>query len=271
MLNVDENSDIQRTIPDQQTAEEDTETKVNRHHAAEEKVPQIEEEVLHLLPLPQLSKEIPPTLIHKKPSFEKSMYGDKPLTSARPASDSESGSRFSRFSMTEEDYLAMKKKEEEEKRKSLSFIAVPKLEDQHQPASSTPKNDELSQNTLEIVSTDIDNVSQLTVVSQDPLSSTLPVKISKDDQKRIQEDSKPTQKKERRASIVSTAAHSLLGDKLDDFTEKLAFIKKNIIMSADSEEEDEEVDNAESMLKKIEESKLTKTNRFVGISYKQIY
>lgn len=42
----------------------------------------------------------------------------------------------------------------------------------------------------------------------------------------------------RRPSVVA-AAQSLLGDKLDDFTEKLAFIKKNIIMSLDSEDEEE--------------------------------
>lgn len=43
----------------------------------------------------------------------------------------------------------------------------------------------------------------------------------------------------RRPSVVS-AAQSLLGDKLDDFTEKLAFIKKNIIMSIDSDDDEEE-------------------------------
>jgi hypothetical protein len=43
----------------------------------------------------------------------------------------------------------------------------------------------------------------------------------------------------RRPSVVA-AAQNLLGDKLDDFTEKLAFIKKNIIMSMDSDGEDAE-------------------------------
>jgi hypothetical protein len=42
----------------------------------------------------------------------------------------------------------------------------------------------------------------------------------------------------RRPSVVQ-AAQNLLGDKLDDFTEKLAFIKKNIIMSMDSDDEEE--------------------------------
>lgn len=46
----------------------------------------------------------------------------------------------------------------------------------------------------------------------------------------------------RRPSVVAVA-QSLLGDKLDDFTEKLAFIKKNIIMSMDSEEEEELTEN----------------------------
>jgi hypothetical protein len=43
----------------------------------------------------------------------------------------------------------------------------------------------------------------------------------------------------RRPSVVA-AAQNLLGDKLEDFTEKLAFIKKNIIMSLDSDDEDEQ-------------------------------
>lgn len=43
----------------------------------------------------------------------------------------------------------------------------------------------------------------------------------------------------RRPSLVTTA-QSILGDKLDDFTEKLAFIKKNIIMSIDNDEEEED-------------------------------
>ncbi|KAI7867281.1 hypothetical protein BDF14DRAFT_1743166 [Spinellus fusiger] len=38
-------------------------------------------------------------------------------------------------------------------------------------------------------------------------------------------------------SPVAAVAHSLLGDKLDDFTEKLAFIKKNIIMSIEDEDD----------------------------------
>jgi hypothetical protein len=43
----------------------------------------------------------------------------------------------------------------------------------------------------------------------------------------------------RRPSLVTTA-QSILGDKLDDFTEKLAFIKKNIIMSIDNDDEEED-------------------------------
>lgn len=42
---------------------------------------------------------------------------------------------------------------------------------------------------------------------------------------------------QRRPSVVA----GLLGDKLDDFTEKLATIKKNIIKSLDSEDEEEEL------------------------------
>ncbi|OAD07145.1 hypothetical protein MUCCIDRAFT_107747 [Mucor lusitanicus CBS 277.49] len=43
----------------------------------------------------------------------------------------------------------------------------------------------------------------------------------------------------RRPSLVTTA-QSILGDKLDDFTEKLAFIKKNIIMSMDNDDEEDD-------------------------------
>lgn len=42
-----------------------------------------------------------------------------------------------------------------------------------------------------------------------------------------------------RRPSLSTTAQSILGDKLDDFTEKLAFIKKNIIMSMDNDEEED--------------------------------
>lgn len=52
----------------------------------------------------------------------------------------------------------------------------------------------------------------------------------------------PQQPTGRRPSVVAVA-QSLLGDKLDDFTEKLAFIKKNIIMSMDSDEEEELTEN----------------------------
>lgn len=43
----------------------------------------------------------------------------------------------------------------------------------------------------------------------------------------------------RRPSLVTTA-QSILGDKLDDFTEKLAFIKKNIIMSMDNDDDEDD-------------------------------
>ncbi|KAF1798673.1 hypothetical protein FB192DRAFT_1288116 [Mucor lusitanicus] len=173
---------IEPTIKGFQIQNEEAEIKENGKIEEEEiqtekedKVPQIEKEVLHLLPLPELSNEIPPAMIHKKASFEKSMYGEQPLMSV----GRNQGSRISRFSMTEEDYLALKKAEEEEKR--ISSL-------NHPPAIADTKPQE---------------------------------EAVKDD---------------RRASI----AQSILGDKLDDFTEKLAFIKKNIIMSIDSDEEDDE-------------------------------
>lgn len=46
----------------------------------------------------------------------------------------------------------------------------------------------------------------------------------------------------KRTSVAATMAQSILGDRLDDFTEKLAFIKKNIIMSLEDEENWDEDD-----------------------------
>ncbi|CAO3658170.1 unnamed protein product [Rhizopus microsporus] len=67
-----------------------------------EKIPQIEKEVLHLLPLPELSEEIPPNMIHKSSSLEKSLYGEEPLTSGSRSSHRQSLSlnRFSQLSFS---------------------------------------------------------------------------------------------------------------------------------------------------------------------------
>ncbi|KAL9556563.1 hypothetical protein MBANPS3_001823 [Mucor bainieri] len=179
-----------------------------------DKVPQIEEEVLHLLPLPELSNEIPPAMIHKKASFEKSMYGEQPLMSV----GRHQNSRISRFSMTEEDYLALKKAEEQDKRAAplnTQSITSPTM-------STRNQNNNAEQEAHPPAVADI-----------------------KPQEEAIKDD--------RRASI----AQSILGDKLDDFTEKLAFIKKNIIMSIDSDEEDDEEISAEKILKKMEQAKST--------------
>ncbi|KAL7334226.1 hypothetical protein PS15p_203023 [Mucor circinelloides] len=193
--------------------EEEEEAQIER----EDKVPQIEEEVLHLLPLPELSNEIPPAMIHKKASFEKSMYGEQPLMSV----SRNQGNRISRFSMTEEDYLALKKAEEQEKRMS--------------PLSAKGSANPTSGN------------------------AQYQNKAPEKDNSPAEKDTKPQEevaKNDRRASI----AQSILGDKLDDFTEKLAFIKKNIIMSIDSDEEDDEEISAEKILKKMEEVKSNSAN-----------
>lgn len=206
----------QSSYKEEEELEEEEQISPKITAAEAEKIPQIDEQVLHLLPLPQLSNEIPPTLIHKKPSFEKSMYGEQPLmsiSSKRPTN------RISRFSMTEEDFLKLKKKEEEEKKLPIhSGDAV-------------------------IVKKEI----QVDVVAEG--SNSPPSQQS--DVKELQEV--VTQHQERRSSIVATAAHSILGDKLDDFTEKLAFIKKNIIMSIDSDDDEdiEEADDSKTTLKKI--------------------
>lgn len=189
-----------------------------------------------MLPLPRLSKEIPPTMIHKKPSFEKSMYGEQPLMSVDRRSH---GSKVSRFSMTEHDYLTLKKAEEEKQlEKRISSLDV---------AHTTSTSAALAAGTKELSQDDPlggNTVNDATTKEQDVQQQTRPLAAQvKDD---------------RRASI----AQSLLGDKLDDFTEKLAFIKKNIIMSIDSDEEDDDDEeiSAENILKKIEKAK---SNRFV--------
>ncbi|ORY99126.1 hypothetical protein BCR43DRAFT_488775 [Syncephalastrum racemosum] len=47
-----------------------------------------------------------------------------------------------------------------------------------------------------------------------------------------------------RRSSVAQVAQSILGDRLDDFTEKLAFIKKNIIMSLEDDDDDDHWDKS---------------------------
>jgi hypothetical protein len=47
----------------------------------------------------------------------------------------------------------------------------------------------------------------------------------------------------KRRPSVASVAHSFLGDKLDDFTEKLAYIRKNIIMSLDDSNDDDDDDH----------------------------
>lgn len=209
----DTSSSIIRSTDEEEEDEED-EAQIER----EDKVPQIEEEVLHLLPLPELSNEIPPAMIHKKASFEKSMYGEQPLMSV----SRNQSNRISRFSMAEEDYLALKKAEEQEKR-------MPSLSPKGS-ANSTSGNAQYQ--------------------NKAPEKENLPAEKDTKSQEEIA-------KNDRRASI----AQSILGDKLDDFTEKLAFIKKNIIMSIDSDEEDDEEISAEKILKKMEE---VKSNRYVA-------
>lgn len=49
----------------------------------------------------------------------------------------------------------------------------------------------------------------------------------------------------KRRPSVASVAHSFLGDKLDDFTEKLAYIRKNIIMSLDDNNNDDDDDDGD--------------------------
>ncbi|KAI7890881.1 uncharacterized protein EV154DRAFT_509831 [Mucor mucedo] len=203
---------------DEQSLQEETIVTVTEEEIPkkQEKIPQIEREVLHLLPLPQLSNELPPTMIHKKPSFEKSMYGEQPLMST--TSRSNNTSRFSRFSMTEQDFLALKKQETDAATATATATVSAAV-----TATATASVSAASTVTTPI---SIETPTE-TPIMTDPLQAT----------------------HVRKSSIVSNAAQSILGDKLDDFTEKLAFIKKNIIMNQDSD--DEEADNAEETLRKI--------------------
>ncbi|KAI8644747.1 hypothetical protein BD408DRAFT_412831 [Parasitella parasitica] len=186
-----------------------------------EEIPQIEEEILHMPPLSEISSEMPSALIYKKSSFEKSMYGEEPLMSAQKIPED---SRVSRFSMTEEDYLALKRQKEQGKRTS-SFNAT-----------------ETSAETSEIDHVQLREGNPLSTLNSDPQEQ----KIKAKPLAAVTDD--------KRTSI----AQSILGDRLDDFTEKLAFIKKNIIMSIDSDDEGDEEEGevgAEKMLKKMEEAK----------------
>lgn len=84
-----------------QKEQDQKDTPEESDHLKEERIPQIEKEVLHLLPLPELSQEIPPNMILKKSSFEKSMYGEEPLTSgSRSNRQSSSTNRFSQISFS---------------------------------------------------------------------------------------------------------------------------------------------------------------------------
>ncbi|KAI9244637.1 hypothetical protein EDC94DRAFT_653863 [Helicostylum pulchrum] len=211
------------------TKEEEEEVKEEDMPKKEEKIPQIEKEVLHLLPLPQLSNELPPTMIHKKPSFEKSMYGEAPLMTT---SHSTTTNRISRFSMTEEDFLALKKKEED-------FFVLKRQEEEFKKRLSAEEPLSIKQIKLLSMNDMIIPSKEITASPIEITPQTDPLSIPAQDHKQV------TQRR-------SSMAQSILGDKLDDFTEKLAFIKKNIIMNTDSDEEDEEeADNAEETLKKI--------------------
>ncbi|CEP17462.1 hypothetical protein [Parasitella parasitica] len=175
-----------------------------------DKIPQIEE-VLHMLPLSEISGEIPPALMYKKPSFKNSMHGEEPLMPEQNSTDS---SRFSRFSTTEEDYLSLKKREEQEKKGlSLKMINTSAETSENKRKNNPPGT------------TDIDLQEQR-----------IGAAAATDDT---------------RTSI----AQSILGDRLDDFTEKLAFIKKNIIMSVVDSDDEEEGISAEKILKKVDEVK----------------
>lgn len=225
--NVVEEVEVEVEGQGQEEEQEEEEEEEEEIPKKEEKIPQIEKEVLHLLPLPQLSNEFPPAMIHKKPSFEKSMYGEAPLmsTTTRP-----NNNRISRFSMTEEDFLALKR--QEETKNNIRPLVVKTMSSPMREMTTVLPGKEITASPVELTPASTRNeIKEI----MDPLS--------------IPEDSTTTSKQvtQRRSSI----AQSILGDKLDDFTEKLAFIKKNIIMNIDSDDDEEEADNAEQTLKKI--------------------
>ncbi|KAI9254030.1 hypothetical protein BY458DRAFT_558943 [Sporodiniella umbellata] len=174
----------------------------------EERIPQIEKEVLHMLPLTELSQDIPPNMIHRRPSYEKSMYGEEPLTSGgRSNRQSSSTNRFSQISFSSsqphpyEETLASKMMQlDEESEHSASPI-------EPLPEDSDPLT-QLSHTTKSVTQ----NIDQDSI---DPLSAI----------------------EERRPSAT---IQSFLHDQMDSLGEGLAFIKKNLKMEEPLEEEDED-------------------------------
>lgn len=75
----------------------------------------------------------------------------------------------------------------------------------------------------------------------------------------------PADRSNKRRSSVAAVAQSILGDKLDDFTEKLAYIKKNIIMSLDDDDDEGWDDDYEPDRRQKESAMkgLSATRRFV--------
>ncbi|KAI8384947.1 uncharacterized protein BYT42DRAFT_643679 [Radiomyces spectabilis] len=69
---------------------------------------------------------------------------------------------------------------------------------------------------------------------------------TKDTSTEMSDHQDDTQTTSTRRSSMAAVAHSLLGDKLDDLTGKLAYIKKNIIMSMDMDDEDDSWDEGTS-------------------------
>ncbi|CAO3586902.1 unnamed protein product [Absidia cylindrospora] len=104
---------------------------------------------------------------------------------------------------------------------------------QHTPANTSTDSQQPLKNMKDLTSNNGGIESQNLL----PSTSAIPSDITNADGTAMATDSNITG---RRRSSVAAVAHSILGDKLDDFTEKLTYIRKNIISSLDDSDDNDD-------------------------------
>ncbi|KAI7902745.1 uncharacterized protein BX663DRAFT_510359 [Cokeromyces recurvatus] len=216
--------------------------KSQRRSIIDSKAPQIEETVLHHLPLPRLSQEIPQNMIHQKLLFDNSINDSDLLTSTTQVIGDKSSKLFPK---TEERILACNSKDDKEEQQIV-------IEDKIKIGSKVAIVEQVQ---------DLGTSTSISLESskkEELLSSNQRILVASKPTMNDNEKSSNVEKKERKLSIVATAAQSILGDKLEDFTEKLAFIKKTIIMNIDSSDDEDELMSPENQKKKINNNNLVK-------------
>ncbi|KAI9485719.1 MAG: hypothetical protein EXX96DRAFT_17186 [Benjaminiella poitrasii] len=216
----------------------------------DDKVPQIEEDILQHLPLPRLSQEIPKDMIHQKLLSEKLICDEEPLVSTRSVNEDDKDNYSSLLSINEEEPFVATKDDGKNEQKSAELnndtLAV---------------ENELAIGDIASVSSPLPNEQVKPSFSSAPSQKMMIMKPT------ASQENHSDKARERRSSVVATATQSILGDKLEDFTEKLAFIKKTIIMNIDSSDEEEELNSSDRYIKKKEtiNQPVKSTNRFVNI------